>query len=70
MFDADSWAKEYHHKDVCARVYKDETGWRFEYETDGMFTVGMASTSEVAMQRIEDYLKVGIAIRKRKRSST
>ena len=69
MFNADNWNKitEFHHRDVYAKVYycdKCEC-WKFEYEAAGCINIGKAATAEAAMQRIEDHLKVGIAIRER-----
>ena len=69
MFNADNWEKitEFHHKDVCAKVYKGPLAeqWKYEYEAAGCINIGTAATAEVAMQRIEDYMRAGIAIRER-----
>ena len=69
MFNADNWEKatEFHHKGVCAKVYQNVGSdlWKYEYEAGGCTNVGTAATAEVAMQRIEDYMRAGIAIRKR-----
>jgi hypothetical protein len=48
-------------------VYKSLDGdyWTFEYQADGYTNMGTTATAEVAMQRIEDHLKAGIAIRER-----
>jgi hypothetical protein len=71
MFNADRWKKEviYYHPDVIAKVYSDIEGrWMFEYEVSGYVNIGVVATAEVAMQRIEDHLKAGIAIRERVRA--
>ena len=72
MFNADNWKKttEFHHKDVCAKVYKSVDGdyWKFEYQGGGYTNIGTSATAEVAMQRIEDYIRAGIAIRERVKS--
>jgi hypothetical protein len=69
MFDTDNWNKvvEFHHKDVRAKVYQNVGSdlWKYEYESGGCANVGAAATAEVAMQRIEDYIRAGIAIRER-----
>ena len=66
MFNADDWQKEYHHKTRQAKVYKKGDVWRYEYRSDGVVNTGDAYSPEIAMQRIEDHIKAGIYIAKRK----
>ena len=56
---------EWRHKHVCASVYAYGDIWRYEYENEYTVNQGSAATREVAMQRIADYLAVGIEIKRR-----
>lgn len=66
MFNADDWQKQYHHRTRKAMVYKNSESWTYEYRGDGVDNVGYEPTAELAMQRIEEVIKAGIYVAKRK----
>lgn len=66
MFSASDWQKFFEHKTYIAKVYKAGATWTYEYQGDGVTSEGYAPTAELAMAQIENYVKAGICIKKKK----